>query len=108
MSGSDYHEYSTGHFASKVHDEFSGTVYENEHTATSDAAFRFETSEVKLRDAVILVSTQNALLGDSTNQRYPVAAAATFSMNDVDLSTLYFKNAAAGQNTKVNIIGTMV
>ena len=108
MSGSDYHEYSIGHFAEKVHDEFSGDVYENEHTAASDAAFRFETTEIKLRGAVILVSTHDALIGDSTNQRYPKSAETSLSVGDVDLSDLYFKNAGAGNNTKINIVGARI
>jgi hypothetical protein len=56
-------------------DSFSGDVYENEHTMTTDAVYRFEASEKKLRS---------------------------------DLSQLYFKNAAAGQNTKINIIGVLL
>ena len=108
MSGEDYHEYETGHFAAKVHDEFSGKVYENEHTMTTDATYRFETTPVKLRGAVILVSTHNALIGDSTNQRYPKAAGTSLAVGDVDLSELYFKNAGAGNNTKINIVGVMI
>lgn len=66
MGGEDYHEYEAGRFAYKVHDVFSGEVYENEHTMTTDAAYRFETTETKLRGAMILVSTHDALIGDST------------------------------------------
>ena len=108
MSGEDYHEYIAGHFAKKVHDEFSGEVYENEHTATTDAAFRFETTEVKLRGAVIMVSTHDTLIGDSSNQRYPKSAGSSLSVGDVDLSDLYFKNAGAGDNTKINIVGVRI
>jgi hypothetical protein len=108
MSGADYHEYEGGHFAEKIHDQFSGEVYENEHTATTDAAFRFETTEVKLRGGMILVSTYDALIGDSSNQRYPKTAGTAFSVGDVDLSQLYFKNAGAGNNTKINIVGVNI
>lgn len=108
MTGENCHEYTTGEFAKKIHDEFSGDVYENEHTAASDAAFRFETTETKLRGAVILVSTHDALIGDSSNQRYQKTYGTTLSVSDVDLSKLYFKNATAGQNTKINIIGVKI
>jgi len=105
MSGANYKTHSDGEIASEVHEHFTGEVYENEHTAASDAAFRFESTEVKLRGAVILVSTHDALIGDSSNQRYPKTAGTSLAVSDVDLSDLYFKNATAGQNTKINIIG---
>lgn len=108
MSGSDYYEYTPGHYVEKVHDEFSGEMYENEHTAASDAAFRFETTETKIRGAVVLVSDNDVLIGDSSNQRYPRDADTALSMHDVDLSTIYFKNATAGNNTKINIIGVKI
>jgi len=108
MSGADYHEYEDGHFAGKVHDEFSGDVYENEHTMTTDTAYRFETTEVKLRGAVILVSTHDAVIGDSANQRYPKAAGTTMSVDGIDVSSIYFKNATAGLNTTINIVGVRI
>lgn len=108
MSGNDHHEYESGHFAEMVHDQFSGATYENEHTAVSDAAFRFETTEVKIRGAVILVSDHDVLIGDSSNQRYPRSAGTATSVSGIDLSTIYFKNAGAGDNTKINIIGVRI
>ena len=89
-------------------DSFSGDVYENEHTMTTDAIYRFETSEKKLRSGVALISTKDALLGDVTNQRYPKSAGSSMSLDFTDLSKLYFKNASAGQNTKINIIGVLL
>jgi hypothetical protein len=89
-------------------DSFSGDVYENEHTMTTDAKYRFETDEKKLKSGVILVSTKDALVGDDTNQRYPKSAGSTLSIESADLSKLYFKNATAGQNTKINIIGVLL
>lgn len=108
MSGSDYHEYENGHFAGMVHDQFSGEMYESEHTMVNDAAFRFETTETKIRGAVVLVSDNDVLIGDATNQRYPRDEDTALSMHDVDLSTIYFKNATAGNNTKINIIGVKI
>lgn len=108
MSGSDYYEYQSGHFAEKIHDEFSGEVYENEHTMVDDSAYRFETTVVKLRTAVILISTHDAVVGDSSNQRYPKSVGTSLSIGCVDLSELYFKNAGAGNNTIINIIGVKI
>lgn len=108
MTGSDYYEYSTGHFVEMVHERFSGTLYENEHTMTNNAAFRFETSEAKLRNVVISISTNGATMGDSTEQRYPIPAGTTLSLWDVDISGMWFRNAIDGQNMKINIIGTRI
>ena len=71
-----------------------------------DNAYRFETSELKLRHAVFLVSTNPGVFGDSSNQRFPVAATATHEMFNVDISQVYIKNAGAGNNTTINVIGT--
>jgi len=84
---------------------FSGAVYENEDTATDDNARRFETSSKKLRDVIIQVVSNDQLFGNATNQRYKVATGSTIGFTQVDLSTLYFKNATAGQNGTVNILG---
>ena len=84
---------------------YSGSVYENQDTAASDAARRFETTGKFLRDVVIRVQTNDQLLGDSSNQRLPLAAGDSLGFTLVDISTLYFKNKNAGQNGTVNIIG---
>ncbi|MBA7467763.1 hypothetical protein ES707_02984 [subsurface metagenome] len=84
---------------------FAGAVYENEDTATTDDPRRFETSQVKLRDVIIQVSGNDQLFGDKTNQRYLVAVGEAIGFTQVDLSLLYFKNAVAGQNGTVNILG---
>jgi len=108
MEGADYKIHSDGVIAYDVHEHFTGDVYENEHTMTTDAAYRFETTEVKLRSGVVLISTQGALVGDTTNQRYPKSVDTSLPLEYVDLSKLYFKNATAGQNTKINIIGVLL
>lgn len=108
MNGGNYYEYKGGEFAPKVHDEFSGAIYENEHMMTDNNPYRFETTEVKLRGAVLLVTVQDALIGDSANQRYPKAAGSTLSVDGIDVSSMYFKNATAGLNTKINIVGVRI
>jgi len=84
---------------------FGGVVYENQDMATGDSARRFESSSKKLRDVVIQVATYAQLFGDSSNQRYQVEAGDTLGFTRVDVSTLYFKNATAGQNGVVRILG---
>ena len=108
MTGANYIIHTDGKVAYDTHEYFTGDVYENEHTMTDDNAYRFESSSLKLRGAMILISDHDALIGDSSNQRYPKAAGTTLSVGSVDLSKLYFKNATAGQNTKVNIIGVKI
>ena len=112
-SGSTFLEYDTGllyitydngvNWAIKK--SFSGRVYENANTATDDTARRFETSAKKLRDVVIQVVTNAQLFGDSANQRYSVQAGETLGFTKVDISSFYFKNATAGQNGTVRILG---
>jgi len=82
-----------------------GAIYENQKTMAADTATRFETTSKKLRSARIYVTTQNMVFGTSANQRLTVAANDYFDLESFDLSTLYFKNAAAGQNGTVTIIG---
>ena len=108
MAGANYIIFTDGEVAYEIHEYFTGDVYENEHTMADDNAYRFETTSVKLRGAVILVSTYDALIGDSANQRYPKASETSLSVGDVDLSELYFKNAGAGNNTVINIIGVKI
>jgi len=85
---------------------FTGDVYENEHTMVDDSAYRFESSSLLLRDVVIRVSTHDAVFGDSSNQRYPRSTGSTIGLTKLDLSKFYIKNAGAGSNTKINILGT--
>lgn len=86
---------------------FRGAVYAKADTAVADAARRFETAEKKLTWAAIQVTTKDQLFGDSSTQTVTYAAGATFTLQNVDISTLYFKNAAAGQNGTVSIVGIL-
>lgn len=86
---------------------FRGQIYAKSDTATSDAGRRFETTEKKLSWCVIQVTTKSQIFG--TESTYPVTYAAdtSFQMENVDISTLYFANAAAGQNGTVSIMGIL-
>lgn len=84
---------------------FGGTTYENQKTQANNNANRFETTTKKLRDVIIKVTTYGQLFGDSSNQRFPVAAGDAIGFTKVDVSTLYFKNAASGEDGVVTILG---
>jgi len=84
---------------------FSGNIYSKTLTMTDDNATRFETTTKKLRDVVILVETNSMLLGKIGVEVYTVAADETVGFTKVDISTLYFKNAGAGSNGKITMLG---
>mgnify|MGYP001609611847 CR=1 FL=1 len=84
---------------------FSGTVYESQDTAAAATARRFVTTQKRLRDVVIQVTTYAQLFGTASNQRFSVAAGGSLSFTKVDIATLYFKNSVAAENGTVTIIG---
>lgn len=85
---------------------FTGAAYVNQHTMADDLAYRFETAEKKLSDCIVSVTNYAAVFGDSTGQTFTVAVDGTASLGKLDLSTLYIKNAAAGNNATIDILGT--
>ena len=89
----------------KVQDSFGGNVYSKTMTMADDNATRFETSAKKLRDVIIIVTTNNMLLGETGTEVYPVGADEIVGFTKVDISTLYFKNASAGSNGTITILG---
>ncbi|MCK4414911.1 MAG: hypothetical protein KAY32_15360 [Candidatus Eisenbacteria sp.] len=91
--------------AVKVKVLFSGDVYSNQLTMTDDNSARFETEDVMLLDVVVIVETYAMLLGKHDAVVYPVGKGATVGFTMVNLSTLYFKNAVAGSNGKISILG---
>jgi len=88
----------------KVEDSFGGNVYSKTMTMSDDAATRFETEAKLLRDVVILVETYSMLLGKTGVEVYTVGVGETVGFTKVEISTLYFKNATAGQNGKISIL----
>lgn len=84
---------------------FSGAIYVASDTAAADAARRFKTSEYKVSKAYFVATTKDQLLGTSASQVFTLTAGGTpVYLENVDLSTLYFKNAAAGQNGTVAVL----
>ena len=86
-------------------DSFGGNVYSKTMTMTDDNPTRFETTSKKLRDVVIIVKTNPMLLGETGVEVYPVGASEAVGFTKVDISTLYFKNAGAGNNGTITILG---
>lgn len=89
----------------KVRTLFSGDVYSSTLTMTANTPVRFETKDLKLLDVVVIVETHSMLLGKHDAVVYPVDAGDTVGFTMVNLSTLYFKNATAGSNGKISILG---
>ena len=87
---------------------YAGQPYSNTDTAGVDTVRRFEVATLILRDAVIKVSTNNQLFGEVDAQNFELAAGGSMALSYLDLSLFYFRNAAAGQNGTVQILGTRV
>ena len=81
-----------------------GDVYSKTMTMSGDNATRFETAEKSLRDVIIIVETNPMLLGKTGVEVFTVAAGGSIGWSKVDISTLYFKNAGAGNNGKITIL----
>lgn len=82
-------------------------VYCKTMTMTDNGIHALESSPKKLKYAYITVTVQNMKFGNQVTQDYPIAAGASIPMTDLDISKLYFKNAAAGANGTVTVIGTL-
>lgn len=84
---------------------FKGKVYSKTLTMTDDSLARFESEVKKLRDVVIIVETYAMKLGKIGAIVYPVGANDIVGLTKVDISTLYFENATAGENGKISVLG---
>jgi len=85
---------------------FSGETYSKQMTMTTDAATRFEVATRRLRDCVIKVTSNAMLLGRESDVVYPKGVNGTVGFTQIDISTLYFKNATAGNNGVISILAT--
>lgn len=82
-----------------------GVIYSKTMTMSDDNSTRFETSAKSLKDVVILVETNPVLLGATGVEVVTVVAGGSIGFTNVEISTLYFKNASAGNNGKISILG---
>lgn len=86
-------------------ENFGGDIYSKTETMTDDNATRFETYHKWLRDIILLVEDNAMLLGSEGNEVYPVAKGESIGFVQADICSLYFKNADAGKNGKISILG---
>lgn len=89
-----------------VNEQFGGNVYSKTMTMTDDNPTRFEAASKLLRDIVIIVKTHPMLLGETGVVVYPVGVNEAVGFTKVDISTLWFQNANAGDNGVISILGT--
>ncbi|MBA7571932.1 hypothetical protein ES708_13702 [subsurface metagenome] len=82
-----------------------GEVYAKSSAAASDAARRFETTKTVLVWAAIQVTVKDMLFGDSATQPVKYVVDEKFELYNVDVSTLYFRNADSSQHGTVSIVG---
>lgn len=84
-------------------------VYVGQYIASDDLAHQIVATSTEVREATIYNSSANdAYIGNSTSQTFPLPAAASLSMYDVDLSNIYAINQTAGNNIQLEIIGSTV
>lgn len=82
-----------------------GGVYIDKRTMTDDHPHRFVSHKYILRDVSIVVETNTVVFGNESKQMYPRADTKELTFQFLDISELYFKNAAASANGVVNICG---
>lgn len=82
-----------------------GEIYAKSDEATDDSARRFEDVATILVWAAIQVTVKDTLFGDVSSQPVKYVVDEKFELRNVDVSTLYFKNADTGQNGTVSIVG---
>jgi hypothetical protein len=91
-----------------VTQDFTGTFYTAQYTAADDNAHAFTETSTKLADVIIRCSGNAALIGNLTNQYWQMAVGDEIGLTKIDLSTLYIKNAQAGSNTVITVIGVTI
>jgi hypothetical protein len=85
-----------------------GGVYIDSMTMVDDHAQRFAVHEYILRDVTVSVATQTIVFGNQSRQTFPRADTKELTFQYLDLQYFWFKNAGAGANGTVHIIGTTV
>ncbi|RZN38116.1 MAG: hypothetical protein EFT35_05110 [Methanophagales archaeon ANME-1-THS] len=83
----------------------SGAVYEK-YSGLSDTANRFESTSLLLHDLIVRVRNNACLVGNQSAQDIPFSADESFGFQEVDMSTLYFKNLTQNTTSTVYILGT--
>ena len=82
-----------------------GVWFRLQYTASDDNAHPLTSSSTVVLSAVLYVKTNACLVGDSSNQTYPLANGDTLSVEKVDLSEIYVKNSTSGNNVVIEVVG---
>lgn len=91
-----------------VTQDFNGDAYSLQYTASDDSAHPLLSESKKLADVVIRCSGNAALIGDNNNQYFQLNVGDILGITKIDISTLYVKNASAGQNTTITLFGVEI
>ena len=75
------------------------------YTATADTQFRVMNTPLWMREANVHCVTNNAKYGNVTDQPATINANDIVIFQDFNLADIYFKNATAGSNTTIYVIG---
>jgi len=86
------------------------SVIQLSHTATADTKFSLTQTPLWFRELNIHVLTNDARYGDTniTDSNPSITAGNGVSFQDVDLSTIFFKNSTGGSNTTIVAIGVLM
>ncbi len=85
-----------------------GGVYIDTKTMSDDHAQRFAVHEYILRDVTVSVADHTLVFGHQSRQTFPRTTSQELTFQFLDLQDFWFKNAVAGSNGTVHIIGTTV
>ncbi len=75
------------------------------HTPADDLIFRVISTDLWLSNANIHCVTNAALYGDVTTQPATVSAGDILVFDNFNLADLFFRNAGAGANTTIYVVG---
>lgn len=79
-----------------------------EHTATDDLKFHLCDGDMWVRSANIHIETQNAKYGTAEKQDATLTTNDVPFFDDFNLKDMFFKNAGAGANTTIRIVGVLM
>lgn len=77
-------------------------------TATDDNKFHLSTATKWFREGNFIITANAAKYGDNVEQNGDLPINSVLSFQDFNLADLYFINAGAGSNTKINFVGVVM
>jgi len=76
------------------------------YTAAADTPFALTALNIYMKEIDIFVYTNDAYIGDKTDQALSVSAGDVYTIKGpINISDIFIKNKAAGQNTAVSLAG---